>query len=60
MNILDKIMEDLEMYSKRKFSDSVSDRLEKNLERYIELLENSSNNILSKNSKLAIIKELSK
>lgn len=60
MNILDKIMEDLEMYSKRKFSDSVNDRLEKNLERYIELLENSSNNILSKNSKLAIIKELSK
>ena len=60
MNILDKIMEDLEMYSKRKFSDSVNDRLEENLKRYIELLENSSNNILSKNSKLAIIKELSK
>ncbi len=60
MNTLNNMLEDLNRYSSKSFSSSVQERLNKNLNRYIESLEKSANKILSKKSKISIIKELSK
>ena len=60
MNTLNNMLEDLNRYSSKSFSSSVQERLNKNLNRYIESLEKSANKILSKKSKISVIKELSK